>query len=41
MTISYVITCDIGINSMHKYIHPDLKNTNIYIKKKVKNPLIY
>ena len=29
MTISYVITFDIGINSIHKFIYPDRKNANI------------
>jgi hypothetical protein len=29
MTISYVITCDIGINSIHKYIYHDGGNGNI------------
>ena len=32
MTLSYVITCDIGINPIHKYnvyIYPDQKNANI------------
>ena len=30
MTISYVITCDIGINSIHKYIYISrYENVNI------------
>jgi hypothetical protein len=29
MTISYVITCDIGINSIHKYIHVYLDQKNV------------
>ena len=29
MTISYVIICDIGINSIHKYVYPNQKNVNI------------
>jgi len=30
MTISYVITCDIGINSIHKYIYISTsENANI------------
>jgi hypothetical protein len=29
MTISYVITCDIGIYSTHKYMYLDKKNANI------------
>jgi hypothetical protein len=29
MTISYVMTCDIGINLKHKYIYLDWKNDTI------------